>query len=275
MRPRLQLDSHQQRLLTGILLGLPVLFLLARGPQWSWCILVMAAVAGGLWELSTLAFPEGLSRSQGAAFLLIGLALPLGAAIGGFYGLQLVLAVGFFAGFAWLLLTNPLDPRGLSRLAVFSFSWLYIPYLLSYVLVLGQHPDGVKWVFFILSVTVPGDVAAFYVGRRFGRHKLYEIVSPKKTVEGAVGGLAASLFCGMAFSQVALPDLNRWELLGLTALLAVLGQLGDLIESMIKRVCGKKDSSQLLPGHGGVLDRLDSLIFAIPATAFYVIWKCQ
>jgi phosphatidate cytidylyltransferase len=166
-----------------------------------------------------------------------------------------------------------LDPSGIYRLAHFSLGWLYIPYLLSYVLLIGHLAEGTLWIFYVLLVTTADDIAAFYFGRKFGRHRLYEAVSPKKSIEGSLAGLSAAVVTGMLYAIVFLKGVNIGESFLLSGCLAVLAQLGDLIESMIKRICGRKDSSNLLPGHGGILDRLDSLLFVFPATFFYLIWK--
>lgn len=270
---RPEIDAHTQRVLTGIVLIVPVLSILLFGSLWMWCFLVLMAGTAGLWELQRMVFPEGLSF--GFRFLLMagGCLMPLGAAFWGIAGLHAALFMSFFSGFFMLLLFSPQDPKGIPIIAFFTMSWLYIPYLLSYVLLLGGRADGNLWVFYILCVTVAGDVAAFYVGRRWGRRKLYENVSPKKTWEGALGGLAASLILAGSFAWLFLGEAFSVKLVLFTGFLAVLGQIGDLVESMIKRNSGIKDAGHILPGHGGVLDRIDSLLFVIPAVWCYVYWQ--
>lgn len=268
-----QLDAHQQRWVTGLAVTVPLIALLAVGPFWMVALVVGLASGAGLWELQRMLFQEPLPRPWQALFLATGLLLPLGASLGGFTGLHLALIAAIFFGLLALLLFSPADPSGLSRLARFALSWLYIPYLLSYVLLIGRLTEGTRWIFFILSVIAADDIAAFYCGRKFGRHKLYPAVSPKKTIEGSLGGLLASLAIGMLYSTVFLSDVSAWQILIVSGVLGVAGQVGDLVESMIKRSSGRKDSSTLLPGHGGILDRLDSLLFAIPVTFFYVMWK--
>ena len=268
-----ELDSHQQRLVTGTALTVPLVAALAVGPYWLLALLVGVASGTGLWELQRMLFKEPLARPWLALFLAAGILMPLGASLGGFAGLHLGLIASFFSALLALLFFAPLDPSGLSRLAHLTFGWLYIPYLLSYVLLLGRMTEGTLWLFFILCVNAADDIAAFYCGRRFGRHKLYPAVSPKKTLEGSLGGLLASLVTGVLYGNIFFHGVSTPELLLLSGCLAVAGQVGDLVESMIKRISGRKDSSSLLPGHGGVLDRLDSLLFAIPVTFFFLVRK--
>lgn len=254
-------------------MGLPLIALLAVGPFWMIAIVVGLASGAGLWELQRMLFVEPLSRPWQGLLLAAGLLMPLGASVAGFAGLHFALIAALFAGLVSLLLFSPADPGGLSRLARFTLCWLYIPYLLSYVLLINRLTEGTQWLFFILLVIAADDIAAFYCGRKFGRHKLYPEVSPKKTIEGSLGGLVASLVVGMLYSTVLLSGTRMWEIMLVSGILGVAGQLGDLVESMIKRSSGRKDSSSLLPGHGGILDRLDSLLFAIPVTFFYVMGK--
>lgn len=270
-----RLDSHQQRLVTGAALAVAVVAALAAGPSWMVGIAVVLASGMGLWELQRMLFAEPLAPLWLILYLVTGLFLPLGASLGGFEGLHLALIGAFFCGLLALLFCTPLDPSGLTRLARFTFGWLYIPYLLSYVLLIGRLAEGTRWIFFILLVVAADDIAAFYCGRRFGRHRLYPAVSPKKTIEGSLGGLLASLVIGTLYGSVWLEGVSTWELLLVSGVLGMAGQVGDLVESMMKRSSGRKDSSSLLPGHGGILDRLDSLLFAIPVTFFFMIWRIQ
>jgi phosphatidate cytidylyltransferase len=154
------------------------------------------------------------------------------------------------------------------------FAQLYIPFLLSHVLLLFHLPAGRRWIFFLFIVIFAGDTGAYYAGHRWGKHKLWPTVSPGKTIEGAVGGLvsslAAALLAGGALLSLESSDIIFLFSLGL--LLSLAGQLGDLMESMLKRVSHVKDAGGILPGHGGLLDRLDSLIFAFPLTYYAVVF---
>jgi phosphatidate cytidylyltransferase len=126
------------------------------------------------------------------------------------------------------------------------------------------------WLFFALSLNWAGDIAAYYVGKLIGRHRLAPEVSPAKTWEGSAGSVAASLIYAALYFPRLLPKVPLWEALALTAVANMAGQLGDLVESAMKRGAGVKDSGTLLPGHGGWLDRVDSGLFALPVVYFVV-----
>ena len=133
---------------------------------------------------------------------------------------------------------------------------------------------GARWLLFAVSLNWAGDVAAYYVGRAIGRHRLAPAASPNKSWEGSIASVIASLGYGALYFLWVYPDCGiGWpELLGVTAAGNVAGQLGDLAESALKRGAGVKDSSNLLPGHGGWLDRVDSSLFAMPTVYLLVAW---
>jgi phosphatidate cytidylyltransferase len=153
---------------------------------------------------------------------------------------------------------------------------LYVGWLLGHLVALRGLDDGRNWVFFILFVTWASDTFAFFVGRRFGRHKLAPSISPGKTWEGAAGGVGAAVIMSILFftpTPFRLP-LISWQAIPLAVLVSIFGQLGDLVESLLKRNMGVKDSGSLMPGHGGVLDRIDSLVFA-SVVVYYVVYYCS
>jgi len=149
---------------------------------------------------------------------------------------------------------------------------VYIPLFLAYLILLRNVSLGSSWIFFLLAVIFAGDTGAYYVGSYFGRHKLCPAVSPKKTVEGALGGLAANLLIGALFKNYLMPNQSWWIVSLLFITMGVAGQVGDLFESQFKRVGGIKDSGTLLPGHGGILDRIDALLFAAPVVYYFELF---
>jgi phosphatidate cytidylyltransferase len=151
----------------------------------------------------------------------------------------------------------------------------YICLFLSFLLFIRGHTAGVQWIFFILCILWLGDSGAYFVGKAIGRRKLLPAISPNKTVEGAAGGIVASLLTGFACKSIFLPELPGVHCFFLTLAIALAGQLGDLCESSFKRIRGVKDSGTLLPGHGGMLDRIDSLLFAAPVAYYYKVLLLQ
>ncbi len=150
---------------------------------------------------------------------------------------------------------------------------LYLGWLLSYLVAL-RIDGGRNWVFFALFTTFGSDTAAYFVGKAFGKHSLAPLISPNKTWEGAVGGVLGAIAVSLLFTiptPLQLP-LNYWQVILLGLLVSVLGQFGDLAKSILKRNVGVKESGKLLPGHGGVLDRTDSVVFAgVVVYYFYLV----
>jgi phosphatidate cytidylyltransferase len=149
---------------------------------------------------------------------------------------------------------------------------LYVNWLLGHALPIRALPDGVEWLLMLLLVTWLGEAAAYLAGTTLGRRALAPALSPRKTVEGAVAQVVVSALAGLLAHAWFHPSLGAVQGLALGALLGVVGQAGDLAESAIKRSLGAKDSGALLPGHGGMLDRIDSLLFNVPALYCCTAW---
>lgn len=250
-------------------------------------IAVGAGYLGGYWLASLLALLAGLAAAE---FCRLYRARGVAAApwVAGLLAVAyVVLAVGLPAGvyLVWatvltlgvtavlIIRTEPDRQPGLSAV-VTAFGAVYTGGLFSYALWLrslgGSGPGwpGAAMLFLPVAVTWLGDSAAYSVGRAIGRHKMAPLISPKKTWEGALAGLLATAGGAVLYVELASPLLrwspSIWQLLLFGALISVAGQVGDLFESRFKRDCGVKDSSNLLPGHGGALDRIDSLLFVFP-----------
>jgi phosphatidate cytidylyltransferase len=148
------------------------------------------------------------------------------------------------------------------------FGILYISWFLSFLIKIRLLPDGIGLLITVLAVTKLGDIGAYLVGSRFGKTPLMPRISPKKSVEGAVGGLIFSILGALACK--AMLPFSYWDMFLIGIFLNVLGQLGDLSESLIKRDCEVKDSAHIIPGMGGVLDVIDSLLFTAPVFYFYI-----
>jgi phosphatidate cytidylyltransferase len=146
----------------------------------------------------------------------------------------------------------------------------YVALLFGFQAALLTGLPGKRWLVFLYVVIWASDIGAYYVGTAFGRHRLYEKISPKKSVEGLVGGVAASMIVALLCKFWLLRSIGAGEAMLLGGGLAVVGTVGDLAESLIKRSVGVKDSGTIFPGHGGMLDRLDSLMFAAPVLFYYL-----
>ena len=259
-----------KRVLTAVVL-LPVFILavLAPRPEYFHALVALGAVLCA-WEFQGLAGAYG-ARPQRVLASLWTLALLASALWPTVLDLSLVTAGGFTTILLWTALQRLEMARFLPTVALTFFGGIYVGLLLSFLALLRIVGDGTgpKLIFFLAAVIWTGDSAAYYIGSRWGRHKLSPKVSPKKSWEGAAanaaGGVLAATVCRLTF----FPQLGWRDALVLGVVLSVAGQLGDAFESLLKRGAGVKDSSAILPGHGGFLDRLDSIFFNGPILYYY------
>jgi len=256
------------RLGTG-LVAIPLLILLVGwGSPWLFTAVFFMVTIAALREFFVMTLP-GRSKEQlfGVVF---GGGLSLLLFLPGTIGAELALSIGLILCISLYVLAEGQLREKLMRLVWTMVGALYLGYLLPHWVVLFRMPNGRDWVYFVLLVIMTGDTTAYFIGKRFGAKKLAPKISPGKTVAGAwayVGGSALAGCLGAAFLA---RELTWPEALFLSVILSVLGQLGDLFESWIKRVSAVKDSGALFPGHGGLLDRLDSLIFPAVFTTAYL-----
>ena len=186
---------------------------------------------------------------------------------------MLAAITGLFLVFALLFLFRINDIANAARdIAYATMGFLYVPLLLMHLIMLRQIPFGIQWLVVIMLIVMTNDSVAYYSGSAFGKHRLYPLVSPKKSIEGALGGLVGSIGGTMLAKFTFFPQLTVVDALLTAVGIGILGQTGDLFESLLKRSFGVKDSGTIFPGHGGVLDRLDSIIFAAPATYYYAVF---
>lgn len=175
-------------------------------------------------------------------------------------------------GFSVLFLFRFQDlTKVVHQLGLVFFGYFYVPLLLVHLGHLRALEMGREWVFLVLLLVMASDTAAYFTGISIGKRKLYPAISPNKSVEGALGGLAGSILATFAAKAWFLPILGVFDCLLLGLVLGAVGQVGDLFESMLKRSFGVKDSGVLVPGHGGILDRLDSLLFVFPLAYYYAV----
>lgn len=158
------------------------------------------------------------------------------------------------------------------ELSLLCFGFLYLSIPMAHLILLRSLQHGTRWVLLVLFMVMLNDTCAYFTGTFLGRHKLYPQVSPNKSIEGAVGGLAGSVLAAGVGYVTFMPWAGVLPLLLLGLVAGVVAELGDLFESLLKRSFGVKDSGRLIPGHGGILDRLDSLIFAFPLTYYFALY---
>ena len=239
---------------------------------------LLALLAGvGAWELFRLSREQGTPALEAIGIPLAAL-IPLGAHAVRLGWLDAPLAAGgavFIALTGAVLWARSPTQRPLGSIAITVFGVLYAGATLAYAYALRHHrfvvdpAAGAVLVFFPIALTWVSDTGAYFAGRAFGRRKLMPAVSPGKTVAGAVGAVLATMIGAWLYNDrvlrpVAELALAPWTALAFGAVISVVGQVGDLVESLFKREAGVKDSSSFFSAHGGVLDRLDSLYFAIP-----------
>lgn len=258
------------RLATAAIAIPSLLGLIFWAPPWGMTVVVTTLAVLALAEYSGLAFS---AQPRDRAFsLAVGTAVVLVAAYGPGPWLIATLAAFILVGLTWTILARPDLERGLGDFGLSAVGVLYVGLLMPHFIWLHRLEGGPGWVAFVIAVGMAGDTAGYFVGRSLGRHRLIPRVSPGKTVEGAVGVLLGSVVGG-AFANLFFLRARPWpEVIVLAMVMGVIGQLGDLSESVMKRSFGAKESGWIFPGHGGVLDRIDSLLF--PVTFVYYYWLC-
>jgi phosphatidate cytidylyltransferase len=262
-------EANLKARLGTALIGVPLLILLIGwGNQRLFAAALFVLTLAALREYFAMVFPA--RRLQQLIGVVFGGGVSLALLVPGSFEVGASLAFALVVCFSiYLFLAGGLEEK-LVRLSWTLLGGLYLGFLLPHWVLLFRLPEGRAWVFFVLLVIMSGDSVAYFVGQGFGSRKLMAEISPGKTVEGAWGYLGGSLTAGLIGARFLLPELPWPETAALSVCLSVLGQLGDLFESWIKRVFSMKDSGALLPGHGGLLDRLDSLIFPAVFTAIYL-----
>ena len=233
-------------------------------------VYVLVVLLGGLalWEFRGLSDKMG-SRAPGWLLFPLGAFFAFSGTVLRQVDVALVLSLALVAGLGAFLVV-PGRRQGLGRWAMGVAGALYIGMPFNYYLLLyTSKPHGLEWTLFTIFAVIACDAAALLVGSRIGRHPFFTAISPRKTVEGAVAGVVASVIV-MLIGMSAVIGLSVWHAIVVGVLVGLSAQMGDLVESQMKRIAEVKDSSNLIPGHGGVLDRLDSILFPPILVYFYV-----
>jgi len=259
--------------------GLPLIVLAIWFGNPSFSLFIAAAALTGTYEFYRMA-----NFDWREPLLYLGLLWTLALVLSPHYTnpdlLPVVITATVLASLICLLLRRSRE-EGLRDWAWTIVGALYVGWMLSYWLNLRGLEDGRNWVYLAMLTTFANDTGAYFIGRARGKHKLAPAISPAKTWEGAIGGLVSAVLAAIVVATVlklisvrlGVPfAFGYWQIVILGFLVAIFAQLGDLVESLLKRNMGVKESGNLLPGHGGILDRFDSLIFVGAVVYYYAVW---
>jgi phosphatidate cytidylyltransferase len=265
---------HLKRWITG-LSALPFLvFLIYLGGS-PFILLVGVACVCSLWEYDRIVFNADRRMMYNAVTFwayLISIGILIAAYTAGPESVLFLVALNLISAGVLSVFIYKTNPAVVEIIQKQAMGVVYIPLSLSFLVTIRHEPGGMIWIFFILVIIFAGDITAFYVGSYLGRRKLCPAISPGKTVEGAIGGLAANLLVGIIGKYLFFQGLAWGPVLIFSVVAGIAGQAGDLFESEMKRSSKVKDSGGLLPGHGGFLDRIDALLFASPVAYLFIVF---
>ena len=259
------------RVKTAVPVALLLIGIMLYAPVFVVGIVVLLLTIAGIYEFDGMLEP-GIRLSL---LVMMGSTVFMGGAtiLGGMTGLTVALvlvSLGLF--FYYLLFTTPHNISDLQVLGISLFGILWIPWSFNHLTLIRGLPEGTAFLFLLVLSIWMSDIAAYFGGKSFGRNLLAPSVSPKKTIEGSLCGAAAGSIVAALFSFFFIESLS-WvtgSLVGLAV--SFLGQVGDLLESKIKRLCEVKDSGTIFPGHGGILDRVDGFLTATPVYFYLMFW---
>lgn len=258
-----------RRFLSTLILLPLFVWLVWDGPVWLFGTVTVLAGALGQWEFTGMFERAGVRTFRalglvGGSLVAASFALPASERVAFTAVLLALVAVGLLGASSGRPVWEPV--------AVTLFGICYVNWLLGHAFWLRDLEAGREWILLLVSVTWLGETAAYLVGSAFGRHKLAPAISPAKTVEGALAQLVMSVLAALGARAAFFPALSLESALVVGLLLGVVGQAGDLFESAIKRSVGAKDAGRLIPGHGGMLDRVDSLLVNTPVLFYYATY---
>ncbi|MCE9624988.1 MAG: phosphatidate cytidylyltransferase [Deltaproteobacteria bacterium] len=236
-------------------------------------LVIAGVVALALHECARMILPAHPTSSQ-AFTVVLGLALSLAVMLAphGFTTLIVALPLALIASFVFYLFKRHSIEIVLNQVSLTFLTVVYVGLMLSFLGLIRDLPNGSSWLFLVLATTFGADTGAYITGRLFGRHKLAPHVSPGKTIEGLLGGVAMSILWALGCKYLISNEILVKDCVIVGIGVGLMGPLGDLSESMMKRSVGVKDSGHLIPGHGGLLDRIDALLFTSPIVYYYAAY---
>lgn len=266
----------KDRIISSILMLTLALLVIFFFPNWVFCVLAAYLIGMALYEFYSMVERKGM-RVYKYFGTFLGILVPVFTYLEynmkteGMVPFSIVLFTVFIFARQF---TKKDDPNILASSAITLFGILYISWFFSFIIKLKYLPNGANLVLFLLILTEGGDMGAYFIGTKMGRRLLIPRISPKKTIEGTLGGFLLTLALAVLCKPL-LPKISYWQLLVAGILIGVIAPIGDLAESLFKRDCGVKDSGVSLPGLGGILDMIDSLLLASPILYFYITAFCN
>lgn len=264
-------SAYIKRWITGLIIAPILLLIILFGGEKLFAAVVIIFIVGGVCEYNNMVFGKGflIEKIESVIFAIL---IPLSVLFGGYEYTAAIIAFSVMMGF--ILFVGSIKESSFDFLSVpkLIFGIVYLPFLMSHFIALRMLDQGAVWIVFVLVLAFAGDIVALYAGRYFGKHKLVPLVSPGKTTEGMIGLVIGSTIASLIFGYYFLPAISLGHIAVMAFVGCIIGQLGDICESAIKRHYGLKDASSILPGHGGILDRLDCLIFIAPFVYYYRIF---
>ncbi|MGA2356412.1 MAG: phosphatidate cytidylyltransferase [Terriglobales bacterium] len=293
-----------KRIATAVVLIPLVLLLVLKAPLYVLALVAGAVALLAIAEFLKLATHYALLPLSLATYIFVGLFFafvivattnrtPLVETTAILYGLAIAASLAPFVFLTLAMRRNALE-TGYPAAAASTFAFGYIAIPMALLVAIRQQPAGAIWTIYTLLAVWAGDIFAYFVGKSLGRHLMSPEISPKKTWEGAAASIIASVIIGTLWIQHApgisstllrvglierrdgmfgLEQPQLWPIILLSAVVNIAAQLGDLVESLIKRGAGVKDSGTILPGHGGMLDRIDAMLFAVPVVWAWGAWR--
>jgi phosphatidate cytidylyltransferase len=259
------------RIVTGLILAIGWLLLLLVGTYPMFCLVITAGAGVALYEFLRMGSPE-VEQKHIPLVLILGIFPLVSASLWGSGAVNFSLFLALLVLIIVTIVAYPSLENGLLFISRLWFGIFYIGFCSAHLILLRSLPQGIYWLLVLTAITVSSDSGAYYVGRTLGKTKLYPVLSPGKTRAGAVGGIIGGMLGGLVVAAILFEGANFVMVALLSLVLSAIGIIGDLIESLIKRVSGVKDSGQILPGHGGLLDRCDSLLLTAPVLYYVLFW---
>jgi phosphatidate cytidylyltransferase len=260
-----------KRVVSAIIFSAVVILVIQKGGLWGFLAIVSFVVVLSTLEFSGLTIPKGNS-------LLLFFSIPINLLFcfsplkPDWINVNPIFCLAIVLPFVYEIIRRK-PHSALPNISSFVLCILYVGWLFGrHIILIRQMPDGINLLYLLVGITWCSDIGAYLVGKQFGKHKIIPAISPSKSLEGYIGGLIFGIAISLALCFWLLPNIKLFHAVIMGLIFTIIGQISDLAESVLKRGANVKDSGKLMPGHGGILDRCDSLVFITPALYYYCIY---